>query len=110
MNNLTVGEISQGLIALSAFIGAVSLIINTLKHFKENTLDKTVEETVNKHLQPYTDALSRIDNLSTEISLLIQLNLSLIGELREGKINGKTTSAEQKLNDYLIEQATATKA
>lgn len=110
METLTVGDVSSLLISLAAVIGAATVIINALHKIKQNTVDKSVAEEVDKRLKPYTETLSRIDDnyekMTTEMTLLLQLTMALVTELQAGEIDGKTSSAMTKLNDYLIEQAT----
>lgn len=110
MDNITIGDLSTFVISLAALIGAASVIINALRKMKQNTLDKSVAEEVDKRLKPYIETLERIDDnyekVATEMTLLLQLNMAIVTELQDGKLNGKTTGAMTKLNDYLIEQAT----
>lgn len=110
MNEITLGDLSTFVISLAALIGAASVIINALRKMKQSAVDKTVAEEVEKRLKPYTETLDRIDDnyskISTEMTLLLQLNMALVTELQDGKVNGKTSTAMTKLNDYLIEQAT----
>ena len=110
MENLTIGDISTFVISLAALIGAASVIINAMRKMKQSAVDKSVAEEVDKRLKPYIETLERIDDnyekISTEMTLLLQLNMALVTELQDGKVNGKTAGAMTKLNDYLIEQAT----
>lgn len=110
MQEITIGDISTFVISLAALIGAASVIINALRKMKQNTVDKSVAEEVDKRLKPYIETLERIDDnyekMTTEMTLLLQLTMALVSELQEGEIDGKTSSAMSKLNTYLIEQAT----
>ena len=110
MENITIGDISAFVISAAAFLGALTVIINTLRKWKQSAVDKSVAEEVDKRLKPYTETLSRIDDnyakMTTEMTLLLQLTMALVTELQAGEIDGKTSSAMTKLNDYLIEQAT----
>lgn len=109
MSNLTVAEVCNAIIALSAFIGAVTLIVRTLRTAKESAIDDVVEKKINEKIKPLGQSLQSIDEnyaaLSEEMTLLMKLNVALVDELKEGQIDGKTTKAIDELNSYLIKQA-----
>lgn len=111
--NTTIYDVIQYILLTSLLIGAIGGIVGAVRAIKSKTIDKTVDESITKRLEPYMDTLERIDdnykNLGTEISLLIQLNMTMISELRNGHLNGETTAAIQRLNAYLIDQATKMK-
>ena len=108
IDTLTIGDISQSIIALSVFLGALSVIYNTFKKAKEKTIDDAAEKIIEEKLLPYKAMLESIDDkyktISAEMTLLVKLNMSCIEELKNGQINGKTTQALEDLNKYMLEQ------
>ena len=109
MSNLTVVEVCNAVIALSAFVGAVAVLVRVVRGAKVATVDATIDKKINEKINPLALSLRSIDDnykaLAEEMTLLMQLNVALVDELKEGKIDGKTTQAIDKLNEYLIKQA-----
>ena len=106
IENITIADLRDIVLSISSFLVALGVILKTTKGTKE----KIVDETIQKAIQPINESLENLredyKTLSEELGLLIQLNLALTSELQEGKIDGKTSRAVEKLNDYLIKQAT----
>jgi hypothetical protein len=107
--NITVVEVCNAVIALSAFVGAVAVLVRVVRGAKVATVDATIDKKINEKINPLALSLQSIDEnykaLAEEMTLLMQLNVALVDELKEGQIDGKTTKAIDELNAYLIKQA-----